>query len=395
MKRVEEILDSKLAVAMIGSRGFSSCYSGLETHVHNLSQELARRNQHITVYGRLGQTLQQIPGNCREPTKVEARDVFCLGGKLTATISNSLWATRDAIRSGRFDILHFHGIGCVFGILLARGYGIPTVLTLHSTNWHERKWSAISKVLIRTLEWLAVHSADEVIVVSKALESRLENEYDVRAHVIPNGAYQKGIPDYDSEVLSRLGLEKDSFVLFAGRVVPDKGCHVLLDAFTQAHLSCKLVFAGAAEDEVYLRLLKEHSTNNVMFVGFQSEVELGALYRNCSLFCSASVSEGQSISVLEALAHGARCLVSDIPPHRELVDDAGMRFPVDDACELCAKLAHLVNHKADSARQRADWPGSHPQYRPEKITESVLLTYASILDRLNCRKKKDRLKLKH
>lgn len=368
-----------LTVAMIGSKGLSVCHSGLEAHVRELAGQLGLLGNRVTVYGWHNHRFDLMPQECLPKMGVENREGFWLKGKLTATISNSVWATVGAIRSRRFDIFHYHGIGCVFGLITARRQGFPTVLTLHSTNWQEKKWSRISQRLIHWLERIAIRNADAVIAVSEALASRVQKEYGVSAHIIPNGVSSMGEPSRDDEILRSLSLERGRYLLFVGRLVSDKGCHVLVEAFKKADIPLKLVLAGPHQDMSYVRSLLADAPSSTCAPGSLGQRELGALYRCCWAFCSASFVEGQSRAVLEAMTHGAACLVSDIPGHQELVTDANMRFPANDVTCLRDKLVGLYHRGKPTADcDDSRWLERHSEYSVENMAKQVMDIYVCL-----------------
>lgn len=374
--------DVSLKIAMIGSRGFSVNHSGLETHVRELARSLAKMGQHLTVYGRRNHRPASSCDNEIPGSLVTSIDGFCMHGKFTATISNSIWATLHAIRLRRFDILHFHGIGCIGGMLLARAFHIPTVLSLHSTNWQENKWNRLSQRCMHSIERLCVSAADATIAVSDSLADRIASEYGVCAEVIPNSVSINGSPENDANILRSLDLQPNEFVLYVGRIVPDKGCHVIMEAFAQSGIPLKLALAGPHTDPKYLdrlELMAQRCDSEVRILGHLDADVLGALYRNCRLFCSASISEGQPIVLMEALAHGADCLVSDIPGHRELITDPGALFPVGDIFCLREKLVSICTQERDE--QHAAWLYNHLQYNPEAVARRTLEAYLKVLQR--------------
>jgi len=375
------VLEDKrsLAVAMIGSRGLSVCHSGLEAHVRELSNQLGLMGCTVSVYGWRNHRFDLTDPEYIPKTNVEDKKGFNLKGKLTATISNSVWATIDAIRSGRADIIHYHGVGCVFGLLLARKLGFPTVLSLHSTNWQENKWSSASQSMIHRLERLAVRAADAVIAVSQSLADRVRAEYDVLPSIIPNEISIKGKPERDHEILQPLGLENGKFVLYVGRIVPDKGCHVLVEALHKADIPMKLALIGPHQDKTYAESIIGGNQGLVIAPGALQDQDLGALYRSCWAFCTASISEGQSRVLLEALAHGCTCLVSDIAGHRELVTDSDMRFPVGDVECLRGKLLDLCRPQESArARDHSHWLKQHPEYWAETTAKRVMDVYREV-----------------
>ena len=112
------------------------------------------------------------------------------------------------------------------------------------------------------------------------------------------------------------------------------------------------------------------------FVAFPGQVgqgDLPAYYRGADLYVSASLSDGSSVSLMEALACGCPVTVSDIPSNREWVDEGveGWFFPVEDERALAEAILAAVGSKtnlsrmAQAARKRAaakaDWNQNFPQ----------------------------------
>lgn len=375
-----------LSVAMIGSRGFDVRQSGLETHVRELAKMLGARGHHVTVYGRRLGCFARIPQSELGNANVEAKDGLCSRGKFTATTINTIWATIDALRSRRFQVLHYHGIGCVFAILFAKMSKLPVVLTLHSTNWEEKKWSRLSGWMIHRLECVATRTADAVIAVSDSIGARSRDEYGVESSVTApgSGVFLQEDLGRDRGILESLGLQKDRYVLFVGRLIQDKGCHTLLEAHKKAGLPVKLIFTGPVMNEAYYRSLRENADESVVFAGIRQDDELGALYRHAWVFCMASMTEGLPIALIDALAHGCRCLASDIPSHRQLITDPGLRFPAEDVSALSARLLELRSHigKQDAvARTDAglQWLQQCPEYTFEAVADQVLDVYGKVM----------------
>lgn len=382
----KHLANKTLSVAMIGSRGFYVRQSGLETHVRELARILASRGHRVTVYGRCTDQFARIPQSLLGHTGVETKDGACSSGKFIATMVNTVWATFDALRSKRFDILHYHGVGCVFAILMAKMSRLPVVLTLHSTNWEEEKWSRLSGWLIHRLERIAVRIADAVISVSQAIGARTRGEYGVESYVTApgSGVFLQDDVSCDDEVMESLGLEKRGYVLFVGRIIPDKGCHVLVEALKRVGLPCKLVLAGPAQDKKYYDSLVAQAGDSAIMVGVQSDRELGSLYRCCLVFCMASTTEGLPIALIDALAHGAPCIVSDIPGHRQLVTNPKMRFPAGDIQALSSRLSEMcarfgaTDEVSSRAEAGARWLQSHPEYGFEAVADQVLGAYEGV-----------------
>ena len=104
---------------------------------------------------------------------------------------------------------------------------------------------------------------------------------------IPNGVNRpvKREPD---EIRKRWGLEKDSYILFLGRLVPEKGLRYLVEAYKGLKTYKKLVIAGGGSDtDAFAKELKQSCAgleDSVIFTGFIQGKTLDELYGNCYLY---------------------------------------------------------------------------------------------------------------
>jgi glycosyltransferase involved in cell wall biosynthesis len=116
-------------------------------------------------------------------------------------------------------------------------------------------------------------------------------------------------------------------VLYLGRFSPEKGCHLLVEAFEQLETGIKLVMAGGSSycDE-YSRKLRTHASDRIRMVEWVSGDTLDELLTNAMIFVLPSDLEGLSLALLDAMGAGLCVLTSDAPENREVVDGAGFTF---------------------------------------------------------------------
>ena len=147
-----------------------------------------------------------------------------------------------------------------------------------------------------------------------------------------------------AEIKKQWGLEKDSYVLFLGRLVPEKGIRYLVDAWKRIHTDKKLVIAGGSSDtQAFMDELKAAAGDDVIFTGFQQGRVLEELYSNAYIYCLPSDLEGMPLSLLEAMSYGNCCVVSDIAECAEVVEDKAVAFPKGNVEELRKTLQRLLD----------------------------------------------------
>ena len=121
-------------------------------------------------------------------------------------------------------------------------------LTSAGIDWQREKWkSGFGSKYIHQGEKNAVKYADEVIVLSKGVQDYFKETYGRETHFIPNGVNRPQIREA-SLITDKFGLKKDSYILFLGRLVPEKGIRYLVEAFKNVKTDKKLVIAGGSSD---------------------------------------------------------------------------------------------------------------------------------------------------
>ena len=197
-------------------------------------------------------------------------------------------------------------------------------MTSGGIDWQREKWqSGLGSKFIHQGEKNAVKYADEVIVLSKGVQDYFKETYGRETHFIPNGVNRPQIREA-SLITDKFGLKKDSYILFLGRLVPEKGIRYLIEAFKNVKTDKKLVIAGGSSDtDSFMEELKDlaKGDDRILFTGFVQGAMLDELYSNAYIYTLPSDLEGMPLSLLEAMSYGNCCLVSDIPECAEVVED--------------------------------------------------------------------------
>lgn len=190
-------------------------------------------------------------------------------GGLAAVSSSAFAALYSAF--GKYDVVHIHAEGPAFFAWLPKMLGKRVVVTVHGIDWQREKWqSGLGSKFIHQGEKNAVKYADEVIVLSKGVQDYFKKTYDRETHFIPNGVNRPQIREAKL-ITDKFGLKKDSYILFLGRLVPEKGIRYLVEAFKNVKTDKKLVIAGGSSDtDSFMEELKDlaKGDDRILFTGF-------------------------------------------------------------------------------------------------------------------------------
>ena len=349
----------KLNIVMLGHKRIPSREGGIEIVVEELATRMAAAGHHVTCLNRAGKHVsgQEFEtASLKEFRGVKIKTVPTLDKKglaaMTASVTGAI-----AAAFGRCDVVHFHAEGPCAMLWLPKLFGKRCVATIHGLDHQRAKWGRFARSYIMLGEKCAVRFADEIIVLSKGVQQYFQDTYGRETVFIPNGVSTPELREAD-EITNRFGLEKDGYILYLGRLVPEKGITYLIDAFKSVKTDKKLVIAGGSSDtDTFAQELKAQAAGDerIIFTGFVQGRVLEELYSNAYVYTLPSDLEGMPLSLLEAMSYGNCCVVSDIPECSEVVEDHGCTFPRGDSAALAQVLQNLADspETVDAYRSRA------------------------------------------
>lgn len=374
-------MEGKLNIAMFGHKRIPSRVGGIEIVVEEIATRLARMGHQVTCYNRAG---HHVSGEKFDTEKISAykgvrlKTVPTIEKKGFAAVTSSFFAA-VVTAFGKYDAVHIHAEGPAAFCWLPKLFGKRVIVTIHGLDWQREKWkSGFGSKYIHFGEKMAVKYSDEIIVLSEDVQSYFKKTYNRETNFIPNGVNRPQIENAEI-ITEKYGLEKDGYILYLGRLVPEKGEHYLVEAFKGIKTNKKLVIAGGASDtDEYTEKLKSlaEGDDRIIFTGFVQGKILDELYSNAYVYCLPSDLEGMPLSLLEAMSYGNCCLVSDIPECTEVVDDKAVLFRKSDISDLRQKLSSLIDNPDNAMqikKQAADYICK--KYDWEEVVEKTVSLY--------------------
>lgn len=363
-----------MKIAMIGQKGVPATHGGVERHVEELGARLVELGHEVTVFTRPNYSDPRL----REHRGMRLVSLPTVSSKHLDAIIHSLLASFVTCVGG-YDVVHYHAIGPCLGSPIARLRGRCVVATIHGQDWRREKWGRAASTILRLGEWMALRVPNATISVSETLAKRYRAETGRPVRYIPNGiSIDAGD---DTAVLGEYGLAEGAYVLFAGRLVPEKGAHYLIEAHRRAGSGATLVIAGdSSNSDAYVALLRATAGADVVFTGYQYGPRLAALFRHAALFVLPSDLEGLPIVLLEALAYGVPILASDIPPNVEVLGEEGRYFHAGDVESLGIALRGCLEDEARlRARASALAGRAISEYEWGRVAEETVALYAELM----------------
>ena len=356
-----------LALSMFGQKRLTR-EGGVEIVVKELCTRMVQKGCKVTCYNRSGHHVSgsEYDGKI-EYEGICQKSVPTIEKKGLAAVSSSFFAALYSA-FGKYDVVHIHAEGPAFFAWLPKLLGKRVVVTIHGIDWQREKWKlGFGSKFIRQGEKNAVKYADEIIVLSKGVQDYFEETYNRKTHFIPNGVNRPEIRNAEL-ITEKFGLKKDSYILFLGRLVPEKGIRYLVEVFKQVKTDKKLVIAGGSSDtDSFMEEIKALAKDDdrIIFTGFVQGQMLDELYSNAYIYTLPSDLEGMPLSLLEAMSYGNCCLVSDIPECAEVVEDKALIFKKSNlqdlqeklqaACDDSQKVMELKKQAADFICSKYNW----------------------------------------
>lgn len=341
---------SKLNIAMFGHKRIPSREGGVEIVVEELSTRMVKDGHSVTCYNRKGHHVSDSEYDTKKLKcfkGVKIKHVFTIDKKGLAAVTSSFFAALRCAFS-KADVVHIHAEGPAFMTPVLKLFRKRVVVTVHGLDWQRDKWSeGFASKYIKAGEKAAAKYADEIIVLSERVRQYFKDTYNRDTVFIPNGVGEPEIQSPDI-IKKDFALQKDDYILFLGRLVPEKGIHLLIDAFKKVKTDKKLVIVGGTSDtDDYVEKLHESAKEdrNIIFTGFMQGKALKELFSNSYIYVLPSLLEGMPLSLLEAMSYKNCCVVSDISECTEVVGDKAVITKKGDTDALTDTLQMLCDNK--------------------------------------------------
>lgn len=335
--------DGPLRVLMLSWEFPPNNVGGLGRHVYDLGGALVAAGHSVTVItvadqGRMPSSEQaggmQVHRVARPPES----------GNFLAwvyTLNAAMVACAEEVAGGRhaFDVVHSHDwlVGQA-GMALKAHWGTPLVATIHATE--KGRNNGIREPIQQAIheeEWLLTATADQVITVSKAMAREVAESFRVQPTVIYNGVTMPPAAGGPPALLDA------PYFFYIGRLVPEKGVQVAIQALAIMRGLAHFVVAGRGPMEQELKHLAEAwgVENRVHFVGRVSDADKDAWLQNAAGGLVPSLYEPFGIVALEVMAAGVPVIVGDTGGLAEIVAHGVDGYKVTPGDRV--NLAHLMD----------------------------------------------------
>jgi glycosyltransferase involved in cell wall biosynthesis len=375
---------------------------GIARHVEELSEALARQGHEVhVVTANHPNTLERETVNGVHLHRVKSLDYETpdfLTGIMQLNFGMITYALEQHQKTP-FDVVHAHDwLVAHAGIALKKGLSLPLLATIHATEAGRNRGhlhSELSKY-INTMEWLLCFEAWRVIVCSGYMHNEVTRQFGVpgdKIDVIPNGVvaskFNRTMGAEERMTFRRhLASDNQKLVFFVGRMTPEKGAQVLLEAVPKilaGYADARFVIVGKGG---FLPDLKRRAhelgvSPYVNFTGFVSDEDLHKIYQVIDVAVFPSLYEPFGIVALEGMASQVPTVVSDAGGLPGIVEHAksGITTYAGNPDSLAWGILEVLKNQdyanwlASEARKRAE-----TVFNWDAIAQSTGGVYTRIVD---------------
>jgi len=369
-------MNEPLRIALVGQRSIPATYGGVEVYAEELAARLAERGHSVTAFcaeeGRTGTA---------EHRGVTIRYVPVSNGKhsraLSQTFSSSIRCLGDT-----FDVVHYMAMGPTIASPLVRfGSKAAVVATVQGRDDQRAKWSRPAQLLMRaSLETLR-RVPQRIMTVSGELYDDFAPYAEGRLRRVPNGIHVPPAAPDTEDLVRALGVEPGNYVLYAGRLVPEKRILDLIEGFRRTSVCHQLVIAGGSSGtDDYAAELEAAAAGDarIRFIGHRSADEVDALNRHAALFALTSELEGLPFALLEAAGRGVPLLVSDLPCNLEVIgtpDEGAVVIEVGAVDQITDGIEQILGAAGASAAARCRAEAVLETFGWETVVDQIEVVY--------------------
>ena len=289
------------------------------------------------------------------------------------SLVHSCKATFDIIINNTADVVHIHSGANAIWALILRLFGKKVYITQFAMDWKRDKWAWYGKLFYLFSNYLTAYCPNAVVFDNIFTKDFFEKKFKRKYLFIPYGS-EVSEPPSDCNVLERLGLVSHEYFLFVGRFIPDKGIHLLIEAFQKLNTNKKLVLVGGSPNpsEYEFQILKNKS-EQIIFPGYVYGEDTNFLMKHAYTYVQPSLIEGLSPVILTIMGLGTPLICSDIVENTYITQNNALLFSSGDVTSLHEKLEYSLQHPDDILQQaKAGKINVSSRFNWEKITDQYV-----------------------
>jgi glycosyltransferase involved in cell wall biosynthesis len=292
------------------------------------------------------------------------------------TLIHSFKATFDIILHNRAKIIHIQSGANSIWALLLRAAGKKVFVSQFAMDWKRDKWPWYGKLYYRFSNYMTAYFPNMVLFDNIYTKEYFEKKFNRKFGYIPYGCEVKE-PGLQNDIMAELGIEKENYFLFVGRFIPDKGVHLLINAFEKLETKMKLVLVGNSPNpSEYEKELKDTNDKRIIFTGYVYGDDTNFLIKNAYAYVQPSLIEGLSPVILTVMGLGTPLVCSDIIENSFITEGNATHFESGNYLALKESLEYtLVSHEEIKHKAEIGQQNVTRRFNWDSITEQFITVF--------------------
>lgn len=364
-----------LKVCILGAKGYPYVYGGYDTMVKELGERLQKRGVDVRVYCHRSLFKER-------PSSVNGIKLIYMPAvetKSLTQLTHSFFSMIHACLSDVDVIFVVNSANGPFG-LISILFGKPTAINVDGLEWLRPKWKGFGSKYFFWASKMATKFYDKIINDSDEMQRIYLELFKADSNVIAYGAN----PSYhsDSTKLQKWNLQKESYFLIVGRLVPDNNADLIIAGFAQSDSKRKLVIVGDVPyKDTYAEGLKSIQDQRILFTGYVTDPEeLKALYHNCYAYFHGHEYGGTNPAMLKALGYGCAILALDTPFNQEMLQNGKHGWYFEKNPQSVSELVSKAENEDSEIRElrKTARNGLTKKYDWDYVTDQYLEVFEEL-----------------
>ena len=358
----------------IASFGFRSLppangSAGADKFALEFLPRLAERGYKVTGYNRIYPGQQKGPDTFKGVNIVYQKTINKSG---IDSVIHSFKVCWHIITRNTADIVHIQGNNALFALIL-KIFGKKIILSIDGgPEWERPKWNYFMGKLVLANAYIAVSTAKYIAIDNVFTKELFEKKFKRQFEFISFGSEIKDVKETD--IVQKLGLQINEYLLFVGRFIPDKGLQYLIPAFEKLQTNKKLVLVGGSPNPSEFEINLQKTTDpRIVFAGFIYGDDTVTLMKEAYAYIQPSDIEGLSPVMLSVMGLGTPLICSDIKENKYIAHEDALLFKKSDTGSLLETLQYALENRphhlqlAEAAKKRI-----LKEYSWETITDQYI-----------------------
>ena len=336
-------MSSSMKIASFGFRSLppANGSAGADKFALEFLPRLAARGCKVTAYSRI------YPGQQKGELLYKGVNIVYLKTINKSGIDSVIHSFKvcyHIITKNTADIVQIQGNNALFALIL-KIFGKKIILSVDGgPEWERPKWNYLMSRLVLANAYLAVFTAKYIAIDNVYTKELFEKKFKRKFEFISFGSEIKDFRETD--ILQKLGLDKNEYFLFVGRFIPDKGLQYLIPAFEKLNTSKKLVLVGGSPTPSEFEIQLQKTTDpRILFAGFIYGDDTVTLMKQAYAYIQPSDIEGLSPVMLTVMGLGTPLICSDIKENLYIVHDEAVLFKKSDPAGLLTSLEYSLRNR--------------------------------------------------